>query len=166
MSTIPLPHHPAAEIKAHPDMPAITIVRDFAATPAQLLRAHLDPEIFVQWCGPAGTRVDIDVWDARPLGSYRYSCTGDDGVKHWFRGTFPDVRDDRLVQTFCYEGFPDAVALETMTFTDLGDGRTRIHGLSLYPSREARDGMLASGMDTGVNDGYAAIDTLLTEGSL
>lgn len=38
---------------------------------------------------------------------------------------------DEHVQTFCWEGMPDAIALETMTFEDLGDGRTRLHGFSL-----------------------------------
>jgi hypothetical protein len=61
---------------------------------------------------------------------------------------------------------PDAVALETMTFEDLGDGRTRLHAFSLCDSFEARDGWLSSGMEVGVNDGYATIDQMLTEGSL
>lgn len=166
MTSTPLPRHPDAEIEAHPDLPAITITRDFNATPAQLMRAHLDRSLFVRWCGPADTTVHVDVWDARPLGSYRYSCTGADGVQHWFRGTFPEVSETRLVQTFCYEGYPEAIALETMTFTALGQHHTRLTGFSLYPSVEARNGMLASGMDTGVNDGYAAIDSLLSEGIL
>ena len=76
------------------------------------------------------------------------------------------MREDRLVQTFTFEGFPDSVALETMTFEDLGDGRTRLHIQSLFDSYEARDGMLSSGMDVGVNDGYAKLDGLLADGSV
>ena len=59
------------------------------------------------------------------------------------------------MQTFTWEGMPDGVALETMTFEDLGDGRTRLHAVSLCDSFEARDGLLASGMEVGVNEGYA-----------
>ena len=165
MTTASLPNHPTAEIQALPDLAAITITRDFAATPAQLVRAHTDPDVFARWVGPAGVGVEIDVWDARPLGSYRYACV-EDGTQHWFRGTFPDLREDRLVQTFCYEPWPDSISLETMTFTDLGEGRTRLHALSVYDSLEARDAMLSSGMDTGVNDGYAKLDALITEGTL
>jgi hypothetical protein len=53
-----------------------------------------------------------------------------------------------------------------MTFEDLGDGRTRLHAVSLCDSFEDRDAWLRSGMETGVNDGYAAIDELLANGSL
>lgn len=168
MSTTALPHHPRAEITADREIPAIRMERDFAATAAQLSRAHLDPDVFVQWCGPDSVTVRVDEWDARPLGSYRYVCISKDGDggEHAFRGTFPHISEDRIVQTFCYEPFPESISLETMTFTDLGDGRTRLHAVSLYDSFEARDQMLASGMDTGVNDGYRKLDALLTGGAV
>ena len=70
------------------------------------------------------------------------------------------------MQTFTWEAMPDDVALETMTFEDLGDGRTRLHATSLCDSFEARDGWLRSGMEVGVNDGYAAIDRMLADGTL
>jgi uncharacterized protein YndB with AHSA1/START domain len=153
-------------IEAVRDMPAIVMTRDFTATVAQLMRAHTDPDLFVQWVGPDGTDLTIDHWDARTGGSWRTHGTGPDGEVYSFRGCFHDVRDDRLVQTFTYEGFPDSVALETMTFEDLGGGRTRLHLLSLYDSYEARDGMLSSGMDVGVNDGYAKLDGMLAGGAV
>ncbi len=87
-------------------------------------------------------------------------------TEYAFRGCFHDVREDRLVQTFTYEGFPDSVALETMTFEDLGGGRTRLHLHSMFDSYEGRDGMLSSGMDVGVNDGYAKLDALLSAGAV
>ena len=68
------------------------------------------------------------------------------------------------MQTFTFEGFPDSVALETLTFEDLGDGRTRLHVQSLCDSFEDRDAWLRSGMETGVNDGYAKLDVLLAAG--
>jgi uncharacterized protein YndB with AHSA1/START domain len=154
-----------AAIEADPTVPAIHIWRDFAATPQQLLRAHTDAELFARWVGPDSTSTRIDHWDCRTLGSYRYVCEHD-GVDYAFRGTFPEVSDRRIVQTFTYEGMPDAVALETMTFEDLGEGRTRLHAFSLCDSFEGRDGMLSSGMDTGVHDGYAKLDALLAEGAV
>jgi uncharacterized protein YndB with AHSA1/START domain len=61
---------------------------------------------------------------------------------------------------------PDDVALETVTFEDLGDGRTRLHARSVCDSFESRDAWLRSGMEVGVNDGYAQIDRMLADGSL
>ena len=154
-----------AAIEAVPDLPIIRITRDFHTTPEQLMRAHTDPDLFARWVGPDSVATRIDHWDCRSLGSYRYVCE-QDGVEHAFRGTFPEVSDNRIVQTFCYEGMPEGIALETMTFEDLGDGRTRLHARSLCDSIEGRDAMLASGMDTGVNEGYAKLDRLLADGAV
>lgn len=148
-------------IEADPTVPAIHITRDFAATAAQFVRAHTDPELFVRWIGPNGYVTSIDHWDARTGGSYRYEHEG-----HGFHGCFHHVGDDRLVQTFTWEGMPEGVSLDTMTFEDLGDGRTSLHITSLVGSFEARDGMLSSGMDVGVRDGYAKLDALLAEGAV
>lgn len=154
-----------ARIEADPTVPMIHIYRDFAATPAQLLRAHTDPELFARWVGPADMGCDIDYWDARDGGSWRYTA-GRGEHEAAFRGCFHSVGPDRIVQTFTWEGMPEAVALETLTFEDLGDGRTRLHATSLCDSFEGRDGWLASGMESGVNDGYAALDRLLESGQL
>jgi uncharacterized protein YndB with AHSA1/START domain len=152
-------------IEAVPDLPIIRMTRDFAATPAQLFRAHTEADLLARWIGPAGSEVKVDQWDPRTGGSWRYLNVVK-GEEYAFRGCFHTVREDRLVQTFTWEGMPDAVALETMTFEDLGDGRTRLHAVSLVDSFEGRDAMLASGMEVGVNDGYAKLDAMLVAGQL
>lgn len=158
--TTPTDRYAEATIEADQKVPAVHIWRDFDATVEQLIRAHTDPEIFAQWIGPDAVTTRIDHWDCRTLGSYRY-LNEHDGQEYAFRGTFPHVGEDKLVQTFTWEGMPDAIALETMTFEDLGDGRTRLHGFSLCDSFEGRDGMLSSGMEVGVHEGYAKLDRLL-----
>ncbi|HET6968670.1 MAG TPA: SRPBCC domain-containing protein [Ornithinibacter sp.] len=154
-----------ATIQADERVPMIHIHRDFAATPAQLFRAHTDPRLFARWVGPADIGADIDYWDARDGGSWRYTAARE-GFRTAFRGCFHTVREDRIVQTFTWEGQPDGVALETLTFEDLGGGRTRLHATSLCDSFEARDAWLVSGMETGVDDGYAALDRMLEVGEL
>jgi uncharacterized protein YndB with AHSA1/START domain len=82
-----------------------------------------------------------------------------------FYGSFHEVRpSERLVQTFTWEGMPDGVSLDTMTFEDLGDGRTRTIGLSVVDNLDARNAIMASGMDVGVNEGYEKLDALLAQG--
>ena len=157
---------PEATIVADEKLPIIRVTRDFAATPAQLMRAHLDPELYVRWVGPNGTEATIDVWDVRDGGSWRFVGSGQDGQEYAFRGCFHRIGEDTIVQTFTWEGMPEEVSLETVRFEDLGDGRTRLHGQSLVDSFESRDAWLRSGMEVGVNDGYAKIDRLLTEGAL
>ena len=153
-------------IEAPSDVPLIRMTREFAATPAQLFRAHTDPELYAQWIGPDDVGADITHWEARDGGSWSYTARGSDGREDFetsFRGCFHTVREDRIVQTFTWEGMPDAVSLETLTFEDLGDGRTRLHAVSLCDSFEGRDAWLRSGMEVGVNDGYAKLDAMLSD---
>lgn len=153
----------ATRIEADPTVPAIRITREFDAPPSAVYRAHVDPELVVQWLGPRRLTMTLQRWDAETGGGYRYTHVGDDGVEHRFFGSFHELRpDERIVQTFTYEGFPEGVALETMTLVALPDGRTRIEGFSLCDSFEARDGMLHSGMDEGVIEGYERLDEILS----
>ncbi len=152
-------------IEADPRVPIIRITRDFAATPAQLFRAHTDPVLFARWVGPDRMTTRVDRWDASTGGGWRYVATRD-GAEHAFHGCFHEVRPDRIVQTFTWEGEPDGVALETLTFEDLGDGRTRLHAQSLCDSFEGRDAQLRSGMTTGVDQGYAKLDAILAGGEV
>lgn len=153
------PNCDQATIEADPRLPIIRITRDFAATPAQLVRARTDPDLFTRWVGPKGMETRIVEWDARDGGCRRY-VAGRDGEEYGFRGCFHQMTDTRIVQTFTFEGMPDDVSLETMSFEDLGDGYTRMHTQSLV-SIEGRDAWLASGMETGVHEGYSKLDDLL-----
>ena len=154
-----------ARIEADSALPIIRITRDFAATPEQLFRAHVDPELYARWVGPDSLTTRIDHWDARTGGSWRFvNVRGDE--EYGFHGCFHELRSDRIVQTFTYEGEPDGVALDTLRFEDLGDGRTRLHVQSLCDSFEARDGWLASGMEVGVTEGYAKLDAMLAGGAI
>lgn len=149
------------QIIADPDVPLVRIIREFDAPPEKVFRAHTDPELIVQWLGPRSTTMRIEHFDCRTGGSYRYVHTSD-GNDFGFHGSYHEVRPAELiVQTFTFEGMPDAVALEQLRFEDLGSGRTRLTGTSLVDSFEGRDGFLAGGMDTGVREGYERLDELL-----
>jgi uncharacterized protein YndB with AHSA1/START domain len=154
--------HDTASIEADPAVPLVRIIRDFAASPAQVLRAHTDPDLFARWVGPSDVTTRIDHWDARTGGSWAFFNVRE-GEEYRFHGCFHEVSPLRIVQTFTFDGWPDGVSLETLTLTDLGDGRTRLVAESLVDSFEGRDQWLASGMEVGVNDGYAKLDALLAE---
>ncbi|MFC5137117.1 SRPBCC family protein [Actinomycetospora rhizophila] len=150
-------------ITADPAAPTVVITREFDAPRENVFRAHVEPDLVKRWLGPRDLTMEIDTYDARTGGAYRYTHRDADG-EYTFFGSFHEVRpSERIVQTFTYEGFPDSVTLETMTFIDLGDGRTRLEGLSVFESLSARDGMVASGMEIGVNEGYEKLDELLAE---
>jgi uncharacterized protein YndB with AHSA1/START domain len=150
------------QIVADPDVPLVRIVREFDASPEKVFRAHTDPDLVVQWLGPRDLEMTVDHYDCRTGGSYRYlHRRGDE--EYGFHGSFHEVRPAELiVQTFTFEGFPDGVALEKLVLEDLGDGRTRLVATSLVDSFEGRDAFVASGMETGVIEGYERLDEVLT----
>jgi uncharacterized protein YndB with AHSA1/START domain len=152
-------------IEADPNVPTIRIIRDFDAPRDRVFRAWVEPDLVAQWLGPKSTEMRIDDWEARTGGKYRYAAVRNGEEIATFYGSFHEVRPhERLVQTFTWEGMPDGVSLDTMTFEDLGDGRTRTIGLSVVDSFEGRDGILASGMEVGVYEGYEKLDALLAQG--
>ena len=150
----------AVSIEADPKVPIIRLTRDFDATVAQLMRAHLEPELFARWVGPDAMKTKILDWDATTGGRWRYVAERD-GHEYGFHGCFHEVGEAHIVQTFTFDGQPDGVALETLRFEDLGPGRTRLHAQSLVDSFEGRDQWLSSGMETGVTQGYAKLDALI-----
>lgn len=153
--------HPETTVAADPAMPTIVITREFDAPPHRVFRAYTDPELVVQWLGPRRLVMKIDEYDARTHGAYRFRHVDVDGTEYGFHGAFHEVRqDERIVQTFTWDGQPDGVSLDTALFEDLG-GRTRVTTTSLVHSLEARDAMLASGMEDGLSEGYEQLDELL-----
>jgi uncharacterized protein YndB with AHSA1/START domain len=152
-------------IEADPKVPVIRLSRDFEATPEQLFRAHTDPVLFARWVGPDAMTTRIEHWDATSGGSWRYVSVRD-GTEYGFHGCFHDVRPDRVVQTFTYDGDPDGVSLATMWIEDLGGGRTRLRSQSLVDSFEARDAWLRSGMEVGLDQGYAKLERMIHDGAV
>lgn len=148
------------EIAADDKVPTIEIVREFDATPDRVFQAHVDPDLYAQWTGPRSADTRITRWDARTGGEWAF--TGEsDGGSFAFYGSFHEVREnERIVWTFTWEGSPDDVYLETMTFEPLEGGRTRLRSLSLVQDFETRNDMLKS-MDIGVVEGYQKLDELL-----
>jgi len=149
------------EIILDTEVPLVRIIREFDATPDKVYRAHVDPALFAQWTGPEARAAVVDHWDARTGGSYRF-VIGSDGFEAGFNGVFHELRENELiVQTFSWEGMPDGVALEKLWFEPLEGGRTRLTSTSLVDSFADRDAFVASGMESGVVEGYIKLDEIL-----
>ena len=149
-------------VEAPEGVPFIDATREFDAPVEAVFRAHRDPDLVTRWLGPGKYKMDLGRWDFTSGGSWAYTHTGPDGDEYRFRGVFHTVRENEFaIQTFEFEGYPDVVAIESMTFEDLGDGRSRLRLHTTYPSVESRDGMVASGMESGMSEGYRRLDDVL-----
>jgi len=159
--TAPSPRNQTS-FEANPDLPTVRITREFNAARERVFQAWTEANLVSRWLGPNGTTTKIESWDARTGGGYRYSIWRGDEQVASFYGSFHEVRpSQRLVQTFTFLGEPDGVSLETVTFDDLDDGRTRVTTLSVVESLEIRDAIIRSGMEAGVVDSYDQLDALL-----
>jgi uncharacterized protein YndB with AHSA1/START domain len=148
-------------ITAEPGIPQILIEREFDAPRDLIYRAWTEPELLKQWLGPRGYTMEIDRYDPRDGGTWRYVHRDEQGNAYGFHGVFHgDPSPDRIVQTFEFEGAPGSVSLDTLTLEER-DGRTLARTNSVFQSIEARDAMIASGMEHGVNDGYERLDELI-----
>lgn len=148
-------------ITAAEGLPFIDIEREFDYPVELVFRAHKDPELFQRWLGPRGYEMELDQFDFSTGGRYRYIHTIG-GEQYAFNGVFHVVRDNEFaIQTFEFEGYPDVVSVESIRFEPLDGGRTRIRIHAVYPSMEARDGMLASGQENGLAQGYEQLDEVL-----
>lgn len=148
-------------ITALPGSPFIDIVREFDAPRHRVFRAWTDPELVAHWLVPRGMTMRLIDYDARPGGSYHY-VHADDSGEYRFRGVFHNVVPAELiVQTFEYEGAPNQVSLETMTFDEFDGARTRLRGRTVFSTVENRDAMIASGMEHGLREAMEQLDEVL-----
>jgi uncharacterized protein YndB with AHSA1/START domain len=138
----------------------IRIERIFDAPRGRVWKAVTDPALVAQWWG-RGNRLVIERDEVVRGGHWRYVEHTPDGETHGFEGRYREVvPEERVVRTFEWDGMPGYVAIETATFEDLGDGRTRLVSVSLFHTVPERDGMLQA-MGDGVEQSYAALDRVL-----
>ena len=148
-------------ITAEPGLPFVDIVREFDAPAETVFRAHTDPELFARWIGPRNYTTDIVEYEATTGGRWQYVSRGQGDEAYGFRGVVHTVEPNtRIIQTFEFDGAPGLVSLGTLTLEEV-DGRTRLSIHEVYPSVEARDAAVASGMEYGVKEGYERLDELL-----
>jgi len=140
----------------------IRIERVFNAPRERVWRAFTDPQLVAQWWG-RGNRLVIERMEVQRGGHWRFVEHGPDGV-HGFEGRYREVTPPtRLVWTFEWDGMPGHVAVDTVIFEDLGEGRTKVINTSLFHTTEELEGMLSSGMEQGLAESYAALDRLLAK---
>jgi uncharacterized protein YndB with AHSA1/START domain len=150
-------------ITAEPGALELFIIREFEAPRELVFRAHTEASLYEKWCGPDGMKMTIEKMEAYDGGSYRFLHERD-GHVYAFHGVYHEaLSPERIIGTFEFDGLPEKghVIMGTTKFEDLGNGRSRLVHQSVFQSVTDRDGMIASGMERGVVEGYEKLDTLL-----
>ncbi len=152
------------DITAEKGRQELFIVRTFDAPREQVFKAFTEPELLEKWLGPDGMIMKIEYYDARSGGAYRYIHTDPKGNSYAFNGVIHEISfPERVIQTFEFEGLPERghVSLDTALFESLPDGRTKVTMQSVFRSVADRDGLVMSGMEKGLAQGFDKLDQLL-----
>ena len=130
---------------------------------ADIWRAHTEPELMKQWLlGPDGWVMTGCDFVARTGEKYFFSWTREDGSDGFgFGGEIVAVEaPHRMVTTERMFGPDGPETLQEISLVAVGGGTllTQVH---LYPSLEARDQALESGMVDGMEPTYARLESML-----
>jgi uncharacterized protein YndB with AHSA1/START domain len=143
--------------------PTIVIQRLFDAPRRLVWEATTRPEHVARWYGFRDAQIVECRLDVRPGGSWRIVLRTPDGSEHGFGGVYREVvPPERLVQTFRYDGFPDAEAVETAVY-EKKEKKTLLTVTVRHQSIEHRDGHVASGMEAGATESHDRLEELLAE---
>jgi uncharacterized protein YndB with AHSA1/START domain len=141
----------------------ILITREFAAPRHLVYKAMTTPELIRRWWHAKRGEVTVADVDLRVGGKWRWVMVTPDGFEVAFHGEYRElVPDQRIVHTEVYEGVPggdEDPAVVTTTFTEVG-GRTKMTQLTELSNREARDMIIDSGMEAGMQDAMDLLEQL------
>jgi uncharacterized protein YndB with AHSA1/START domain len=145
----------------------VVITRTFDAPRRLVFEAMSTPELIKRWLfGPPGWTMTVCEDDLRVGGTFRWAWSGPDGVQMSMHGIYQEVvAPERIVRTESFDAgcVPQmGEQLATVALAELG-GKTHLTLTVVYPTKEARDGSIASGMEHGVSAGYDRLDELLAQ---
>ena len=148
---------------AEPGKQEVFITREFDAPRELVFKAHTDPDLYCQWLGPRGYEMTLETFEPVSGGRYRYIHKDPEGNQYGFHGVFHEMSEELMIQTFEFEGLPEKghVTLDSARLEKLPGNRTRITIQSVFQSVSDRDGMIQSGMERGVREGYERLDEIL-----
>jgi uncharacterized protein YndB with AHSA1/START domain len=141
--------HGSASIE-FPNELEIVVTREFDAPIALVFDVFTKPEHVRKHFAPFEEEVTVCSIDLRVGGNYHYVMVTGDGTECAFRGTFLEIEPPtRTVQTWLFEDWPDAEAVETMELQETG-GVTKLTSRLVFRDKAGRDhitkydGMLSS----------------------
>jgi uncharacterized protein YndB with AHSA1/START domain len=151
----------AATTVTTPSDREILITRVVAAPRRLVFEAYTNPKHLPHWLlGPEGWTMPVCEIDLRPGGAWHFVWRRADGSEMAMRGVYQEiVPPERFVSIESWGGdWPEAI--NTLVLSE-EDGKTTITQRVLYPSKEARDAALKTGMQEGMAEGFDRLDEYL-----
>jgi len=157
-------------VRKDPEALAMTLDAEFDATPERVWQLWADPRQLERWWGPPAYPATVDSHDLRSGGRVEYHMTGPEGDQP--RGYWEIDEADPPRWLVFRDGFAnddgtpnsDLPSTESrVRIEEIGDGRTRMSIISIFPSRVAMEQILAMGMEEGLTQAVGQIDAILAD---
>jgi uncharacterized protein YndB with AHSA1/START domain len=158
-------------VRKDPHARSLTLDAEFDATPERVWQLWSDPRQLERWWGPPTYPATFTKHDLQPGGRVEYHMTGPEGDQpraYWEVQEVDPPRSLAVRDGFANDdGSPntDMPANEfRVTIEEVAPGRTRMSIVSVFPSTEAMEQLLAMGMEEGLTQAVGQIDAILAEG--
>ena len=139
----------------------LELVRVFDAPRRLVWQAFTSPEHIQQWMlGPEGWTMPVCEMDLRPGGAWHYVWRRGNDTEMEMHGEYLEIQPvERLVQTERWGG--DWAETVNTLLLDEHDGRTTMRHQMRFPTCEARDRAMQTGMNDGADRSYDLLAELL-----
>jgi uncharacterized protein YndB with AHSA1/START domain len=155
-------------VSKDPEALTMTVDAEFDASPERVWQLWADPRQLERWWGPPTYPATFTKHDLSPGSRVEYHMTGPEGDQP--RGYWDILETDAPRRLVVRDGFAndDGTPNTSMptgemqvTIESLGDGRTRMSILNIFPSAEMMEQLLAMGQEEGMTQAVGQIDAIL-----
>ena len=139
----------------------ILMTRKFDAPREIVWDTITDPELIPQWYGFARDATEVKKMDVRPGGQWQYITRTSGGEVVDFHGTYREVvAPEKLVYSFLLGDMPEGDGFVEITLVEQ-DGVTELRDRGVFNSKEERDAIIATGMESGARETYERLSQLI-----
>src|SRR5688572_10225719 len=146
----------------------ILMTRKFDAPREIVWECLTDPDLIPRWFGFRQTITEVKEMDVRPGGKWRYTThtpgaevPGVPGDDVDFHGTYKEVvAPEKLVYTFLFGDMPEGDGFVEITLVE-ENGVTELRDRGVFTSKEERDAVIESGMESGARETYERLSELV-----
>lgn len=152
------------EIIAEAGKHDFSIVREFNASKEKVFKAFTEPKYLKQWFMPAEMAFTIEQMECKTGGKFENHHSHQNGMKFGFRGVYHEVNEPNLIiKTSEFFGLPQKMipVLETTTFEEIENDKTKVTIYTICASNEFRNAMIQNGMEQHLKTSYTLLDNLL-----
>src|SRR5215210_7808075 len=120
-----------------------------------------EPKLIPRWYGFARDETEVKKMDVRPGGKWQFITRTSGGEEIDFHGTYREVvAPGKLVYSVLFGDMPEGDGFVEITLVE-ENGVTELRDRGVFNSKEERDAIIASGMESGARETYERLNELV-----